>query len=163
MTICTYYQGALYADRAGLMLSSPTYPVLMKKLFVSKCGRIAVGVAGKREDSDFTDSDKMQAIVDMVTNDKDSNKAIEISEDFTKMIADRHLLIMSKDAVYKYHKGKVNRIDLDSMASIGTGSNSLTIALLSGKPIEQALHIAALSDSCSFVTEIDKVKMSDLK
>lgn len=163
MSICAYYQGTLYADRSGIMASSPAYPIRISKLYVSNCRRLAVAIAGKRESTDFTNSKRMKLLVDTFVNAKFSGRINSAPEGFLTSFDDQHLLIATKTAVYKYRDGKIGCIDLDSIASIGTGSNPLTIAILAGKSIEEALVIAGLSDSCSFVTEIDKVKMSDLK
>lgn len=165
MTICVYHNNTLYADRAGLMKSSPTYFVEIKKLFVSSCSRLAVAVSGSRENDNFVESNKFQLLRSYVLTleiDPAVEKA-QLPEELIAVFKGQHLLIMTKEYLFKLKDDTLSILDNSSIASVGTGGTPTAIALIAGKEIMEAIRIGVCSDVTTYLTDVDSIQRSQLQ
>lgn len=163
MTICVFYKGVLYADRAAVAQSAPTYYVEMKKLFISPCSRVAFAVSGEKLPEDFATGKAMKTVVNYILDIKESIPiGKELPESIVNILKNRHILILTKDRLYKYCKEYIVEMDKDLITTVGTGGKPLTIALIAGKGIMEALRIASECDPASYMTDVDSVAQSKL-
>lgn len=163
MTVCTFYNGTLYSDRAGVANSAPSYYVEMKKLFVSPCSRVAMAISGHKMPPNFETSKEIKLITNYVLSIKGALRThLEVPKELELLIADRHILLLTKDRLYKYCNGFIIEMDKDIISTVGTGGKCLTIALIAGKGIMEAFRIASECDPASYMTDIDSIAQAAL-
>jgi hypothetical protein len=158
-----YHQNTLYSDRAGVTISSPSYSVEIKKLFISPCNKLAMTISGVKEDSSFSNSAKMKSMVDLVLKIKPSQDATQVSDDIKNAYAGQYILMITRQHTFKYKDGAVVCLDNDANACVGTGGPATLIALIAGKGIMEAFRIGAMSDPNTFMTDVDSFHRELLK
>lgn len=165
MTICLYANRTLYADRAGISLNNPIVFTEMKKIYIdsSKCFAIAnTGQSFSLDRAFFVDIARLYFCLQMAdAGDSD----ITVNENHLgKLIGDRQCIVVTRNKVYgTRYKGNLEAVDMSSPYAVGSGSVYASIALQAGKSPLEAIRISSLTDAVSHLTEIDSVKMSDLK
>lgn len=165
MTICLYADRTLYADRAGISLNHPMFFTEMKKIYLdgSKCFAIANTGEPFTQDRTFFLGVARLYICLQMADSSDSDIAVN-EKHLGAFIGERQCIVVTRNKVYgNRYKGNLAAIDMSSPYAVGSGNAYATIALQAGKSPLEAMKISSLTDSVSHLTEIDSVKMSDLK
>lgn len=163
MTICVYHNRTLYADRAGVAVSRPSFFIEVKKLFISKCSRLAIAISGPtvKLDKDF---DKFLSLLVKTVKEQDHlNKDIRIDGKISDFLENRTVILITNRAAFASGDGNFKPLDLTIPCATGSGFDYAMIALMSGKEPLEAMRISSCVDPVSFLTDVDSVSMDELR
>lgn len=163
MTICLYNNKTLYSDRAGVLFSKPAIFLEINKLFIDTSGCFAFVVSGPSFTKNNYFNFSMNILRKLLKQADVFEANINIKEELKDFFKDRNLIIVTRNRAYRSDKESLIPLDLSAPCSLGTGNIFATIALQAGKTDLEAMKIASLTDVCSYLTEIDSIKMEDLK
>ncbi len=162
MSICLLHNKELFADRAGLAISRPSHFREVKKLFVSKCSRLAVAVTGTIIVEDDNMDDFMNKLTNVLISHKDRPGRVTLSDKLKDFLEDRTIIAVTRHRAYIYSNDVLNELDLRVDCAMGSGNLACLTALMAGKGPIEAMRISSLSDRLSYLSDIDSIKMSNL-
>lgn len=166
MTICICFQGALYADRAGVVISRPSFFTDTGKLYVSPCQSFAMAVSGQAYLNDAYYADHMDYLSKKLLQADILDATLELDEKLLGFFKEREIIILTKKNQYLLIGGKDNAalktMEKEVPFFIGSSKDLAAIAMIAGKDVFEAMKIAAIVDPCGCLGPIDSVDQDEL-
>lgn len=166
MTICVCYDGVLYADRAGVAVSRPSFFTDTGKLYVSPCQSFAMAVSGDAYLNDAYYADHMDHLAKKLLQADILNATLELDEKMCAFFKKKEIIILTKKNQYLLTGGFTDAVlrpmEKDIPFFIGSGKNLAAIAMVAGKDVLDAMKIAAIVDPCGCLGPIDSIEQNEL-